>query len=46
MPNANQPVRFIGCASASYAALGVYNENTIYFLTDTVYSSIEIKVIV
>lgn len=35
MPNANQPVRFIGCASASYAALGVYNENTIYFLTDT-----------
>lgn len=35
MPNANQAVRFIACASASYRALGVYNENTIYFCTDT-----------
>lgn len=35
MPNANQAVRFIGCTSASYAALGVYNQNTLYFCTDT-----------
>lgn len=35
MPNANKPVRFIGCTVASYTALGVYNEDTIYFLTDT-----------
>lgn len=35
MPNANQAVKFIACTSASYTALGIYNDNTIYFCTDT-----------
>lgn len=35
MPNANQAVRFIACTYSSYTALGTYNENTIYFCTDT-----------
>lgn len=35
MPTANQAVRFIGCTYASYVALGTYNDNTLYFLSDT-----------
>lgn len=35
MPNNNQAVRFIGCSSTSYKNLQTYDENTLYFLSDT-----------
>lgn len=35
MPNNNQAVRFIGCSSTSYKNLQTYDENTLYFVSDT-----------
>lgn len=35
MPTNNQAVRFIGCSANSYANLGAYDPNTLYFVTDS-----------
>lgn len=35
MPSNNQAVRFIGCSSTSYKNLQTYDDNTLYFVSDT-----------